>query len=888
MSGGEPVAHDIKVQEKEDSLINISKRLNLDTPLPPRPDFGTNGTKTLVRANYFPVTIPKGTLYKYDVSVTPEMKAKRMKKRLFQLLEEQNAFREVKKYLSTDFAKTLISTEQLAFTDGKLQVAITYYDEDMPGPPQTGAKVYNVTIQLVQEIELDALQRYVNGENRDYDPASAIQALNILLSKVPAKSPNIFPLGRNKFFVKQAAESEGRVYDLGKGLIALRGYYSSIRPSTTRVLCNVNVCMTAFYKAGALDQLMREFVDSNQVHPGYMFEKLKSFLKSVRIETQHIKDRKKNQPKRQFKSIIGLGRSANEEKFRCEEFENVEMSVATYFRRKYNIRLRNPDLPCVNIGTREKRILLPPELATVAEGQPYGDKLMDEQTSNMIRYACRPPRENAVSIVSEGMKHLGHTPRNVAFNDLRTSVSVDMIVVPARVLPSPTINYGNSSMQVTGAAWNLRGVKFALGVKMDNWAILTIQDDRPPNINPKEVEDNFSRMCRSCGMNVNNASALKTIKIPFSAREQGQISDYLRQPFQEFKQRGVKIILILLSNNDKAIYSAIKYCGDTKYGIGTVCTLIPKIGKLSPQYLANIALKFNLKLGGRNHILKPVDLGPLANGNTMIIGCDVTHPSPKSLKGTPSIAGVVASIDAYYTQYPASLRLQASRQEMIAELEDMVVERLKLWVSINRRYPESILVYRDGVSEGQFQIVLKEELPQIYKACERIQSNYRPKITVIIVGKRHHTRFYPTEQDKIDNMGNPAPGTVVDRGVTAVYDFDFYLQAHAGLQGTTRPAHYYVVHDQNKFNADTLQTLTHNLCYLFARATKSVSYCPPAYYADRVCERGRCYIYGLLNSDTASVKSGTSDEEAVKNYKQAQVTWGAGIHQELAQTMFYL
>ena len=43
-------------------------------------------------------------------------------------------------------------------------------------------------------------------------------------------------------------------------------------------------------------------------------------------------------------------------------------------------------------------------------------------------------------------------------------------------------------------------------------------------------------------------------------------------------------------------------------------------------------------------------------------------------------------------------------------------------------------------------------------------------------GKRHHTRFYPTEAENADSKGNPKPGTVVDRGVTAVYNFDFFLQ----------------------------------------------------------------------------------------------------------------
>jgi hypothetical protein len=32
-------------------------------------------------------------------------------------------------------------------------------------------------------------------------------------------------------------------------------------------------------------------------------------------------------------------------------------------------------------------------------------------------------------------------------------------------------------------------------------------------------------------------------------------------------------------------------------------------------------------------------------------------------------------------------------------------------------------------------------------------------------------------------------------------------------QGTSRPTHYHVLLDENRFSADALQTLTYNLCY---------------------------------------------------------------------------
>lgn len=72
-----------------------------------------------------------------------------------------------------------------------------------------------------------------------------------------------------------------------------------------------------------------------------------------------------------------------------------------------------------------------------------------------------------------------------------------------------------------------------------------------------------------------------------------------------------------------------------------------------------------------------------------------------------------------------------------------------------------------------------------------------PKLTVIVVGKRHHVRFFP--KDKEDRSGNCLAGTVVDRGVTHPVEFDYYLQSHAGLKGTSRPAHYNVLLDENGF-----------------------------------------------------------------------------------------
>ena len=74
------------------------------------------------------------------------------------------------------------------------------------------------------------------------------------------------------------------------------------------------------------------------------------------------------------------------------------------------------------------------------------------------------------------------------------------------------------------------------------------------------------------------------------------------------------------------------------------------------------------------------------------------------------------------------------------------------------------------------------ELPLIAEAFKAFSPEapgapvYRPKFTIIVCRKSHRVRFYPTEQDSATSSGGPLPGTVVDRGITAIYDFDFFLQ----------------------------------------------------------------------------------------------------------------
>ena len=104
---------------------------------------------------------------------------------------------------------------------------------------------------------------------------------------------------------------------------------------------------------------------------------------------------------------------------------------------------------------------------------------------------------------------------------------------------------------------------------------------------------------------------------------------------------------------------------------------------------------------------------------TMVVGIGVAHPTPGSIENSPSIVGMVASIDRLFAHWPGSFRIQESRQEiqkrrqekkkttgeddipkdkadMVYNIEALLRERLSAFESRNQKYPKNILIYRDG------------------------------------------------------------------------------------------------------------------------------------------------------------------------------------------------
>jgi eukaryotic translation initiation factor 2C len=154
--------------------------------------------------------------------------------------------------------------------------------------------------------------------------------------------------------------------------------------------------------------------------------------------------------------------------------------------------------------------------------------------------------------------------------------------------------------------------------------------------------------------------------------------------------------------------------------------------------------------------------------------------------------------------------------------------------------PDKIVIFRDGVSDRQFSMVLNSELKDLKDVFG--EHDYEPKITVVLVVK-HHTRFFPTS-----GVCNVDSGALVDGVITHPRLFDFFLCSQIGTLGTSKPIHYYVLWDENKFEPKVLQELTYALCFTSARCKKPVRLIPPVMYDDLAAYRGRLYYNASRNS----------------------------------------
>ena len=393
-----------------------------------------------------------------------------------------------------------------------------------------------------------------------------------------------------------------------------------------------------------------------------------------------------------------------------------------------------------------------------------------------------------------------------------------MLRLTARVLPAPPIQYEGMKFTPDFGSWNLKeDRKFKTGAGMTEWAYAEIQFSNQ-GLHSGQVEQFIDTLEKSYQSTICARQYALSNIFPNCTCPEKQFAD-LDKYFYHYWGKSIKTLLLFLPDNRQSLFACIKYLGDVRYGIQTICIEISTLQKYikKPWYAATIAQKLNTKGGGVNQCLPSNELSSLLPSSTMVVGIDVTNPFPKcqALAAT-SIIGVVASKDGDCTQWPASVGRQDRPDEIVVDLKEMMTERLNCWKDTNGSLPANVLIYRNGVTEKATAIVLNE-ISAIEEAIAHVYTGHNlPKVTAMAVSRSHRLRFYPADEGAVDGQsGNPKVGTVVDRVVTSNVPWDFYLQSHPGTpkSGSVCPAHYVVVKNDVGFTADGVQLLVSSPCF---------------------------------------------------------------------------
>ncbi|KAF9072961.1 Piwi domain-containing protein [Rhodocollybia butyracea] len=772
--------------------------------------YGTEGTPTLVQTNAFQLEWhPRSKVFHYD-AIIPLFTARSGKDiklsgakgfEIMQRLQTQMA----PAYFSTrksafDGKKNLYVFEVLPFTNGASERFEVPLDNHSRNP-----KLVQVTITYAREVNVSVLRNYLAGHFQgqpgavNSDALVSLSMLQVFLQAAPRMAHGALFKGSSVY--------PKPTRPISMGPFELRpGFFQSIRPTMKRLILNVDPVLAPTLERQPLADVCLNYISpdlrDNRVLQDLertKFDNLKQFLRGIKVVIKlgnHASSMK-------ARAIRGLVQDVGAESF---EQDGVSTTVADYFMRAYNVSIPKRTLG-VLIGHHE----LFPIFVCEVPSQIYSSRLPPEFVNTILKNVPRNPDER-LSRIQSGLKLLSHENSEFLRAD-RISIDPKPLAINGRFLAPPDIAFGRPhpqqhrvqvSLVQRRGAWDTMGKRLYYPSEGYTLAVinLTGRITITSSLMHRFVFE-LANLMREKGIHINNTQ-------PPVIQDSGPQSDILATMNRAIRD----------AQNAPGLYENAKRAGDILLGVPTQC--VRWSGKLQDdvghqkanQYMNNLILKMNGKMRGTNYVPLSAGMEYLKEKITIVLGLgELQHPcflSPKA----HTISGCITSIpwkhgsilrfghNLYRWLLFAQIRAQPSRMEIIEKLTEMVLNAVQDFSKTNPLL-QRIIIFRDGVSEGEFEQVrmyelepLKAALAQAYTRL-KVTAIPRPAFTFIVVGKRHHFRFFPKRPQDQDRSGNMLSGFVIDQGIEHPVYPDFYLQSQPGLKGTSIPGHYSIIEDEN-------------------------------------------------------------------------------------------
>ncbi|KAF3218654.1 hypothetical protein TWF106_007624 [Orbilia oligospora] len=901
--------------DNDNETIALSKRVlafrDKQWVFPIRKEYNTtSGQPTYVIANYYELkTSTKTKIVRYVFEMTGPNRSKEMVDSFI-----QREFPAVVEYLCPDYGGYLYAPEE--WTPGKQH--FTY-----PAGDEFEGQTFTLKSRLV--LNVDGYRDYLTAsdvptssilplaheETENCVIPVAFYAVSMALNAIIIRNPRI----KNTYLIHEKGNTmydsrKGKVLsqdpcsisglDTGHSAQIIVGLHASVRPGSQRCLVNASKVTNLYYRTLPMEDIvnLREGTYGQGVNlENRLLDKTEE--KGVNQCWTGVLIRVDLPDGTSQHRVLKRVHTGNAQQVIWETREGVQVTVEMYSIRKW---------------------------CRAAEGQKFKVRLAASGSRDMIYHSASAPFEYLATLKDEFSNMFHRAQDNLTLSRFGLDFGRELLKIQARTLAMPRVMMGrNSTVDIDSdnGSWRPRGKSFHSPAALLPYILLEIRTGaRAVRVDPgvgkpfKGLIIALLGKCRGYGMARTEVAASGEFTLWLtSSRDDPRvdIENLFKGRIEGFKggAAGVQVPLIfcLLPGSDSRYYNAIKHAGDVLSGVLTICmdgnkTSNQRIARDPGSYCETLALKVNLKCGGINHstqsdrVLQRI-FPELENNTVMLLGADVSHSGRRDL---PSISAIVGSYEPSHSRLYSEVAYQKN-QEMIENMAEGVRSHLDRFHDKHKTLPRFIVMFRDGVSESQYRQVLDREVVAIDAAVDRafLQSGIqrtpeRPKLVVLVVGKRHHTRFFPP--GATDKRHKTLPGLVVDRAITAIYEKDFFLQAHAAIQGTPRPAHYFVIRDDMDLSDTQIQELVFTWSFSFGRSFRSVSYAPPAYCADLACGRARAWIQHKVDDirggenlypASASGSNSSSDITAVAQANLHGIAGDCGrLHEDLKETMWYI
>ncbi|KAG5344659.1 AGO3 protein, partial [Acromyrmex charruanus] len=503
-----------------------------------------------------------------------------------------------------------------------------------------------------------------------------------------------------------------------------------------------------------------------------------------------------------------------------------QISYIDYYKTNWNIQIEDVQQPLLvhrntarlpNGEKEERTIYLIPELSYAAglTDNIRNNHYIMKDLSGVTKMSPNQRRD----VVRRFLEEVQRTDvTREILSEWGLHLSSDLVRFTARHLEPEIIRFGNNKTFKTNerADWSSAAVRNPVlrTPNLSKWNIIYFIKDRGCIL---DFLENLGKVAIAINMRIDSPKQI-TLR-------DDRTETYLRE-IQNNLTDNLELLVIVFPTNRTDRYSAIKKLCCVQKAIPSQVIISKTISKPTKlrSITEKIALQINCKLGGALWTLT------LPLKNCMICGIDVYHAGVGG-GSRKSVAGFIASLDTQLTKWHSRICMQASKQELVDMLQVCLTSAINAFYKYNGCNPERIIIYRDGVGDGDLDYVENYEVKQLLATFNRIAPNYKPQLSVIIVQKRINTRIFIKGRDGLDN---PAPGTIVDSCITKRNYYDFFLVPQNVRQGTVTPTHYIVIHDSSNMETDHMQRLTYKLCHLYYNWPGTIRVPAPCQYAHKL------------------------------------------------------